>query len=329
MFTILVTRKIPDAGLALLRAEKDFDVIVNERNRTLSSAELKRGVKGAHAVLSLLTDHIDETILDAAGKQLKIVANYAVGFDNIDLDAVRTRGIVATNTPGQLITEAVAEHTIALILSLAHRIVESDQFTRKGKYKGWSPELFLWTLMQGKTLGIVGLGRIGAAVARRAARGLGMHIVYHDPKPSTEFEREYKAGFHQHLDGLLAVADVVSVHVPLLPSTKHLFSTDQFHRMRRTALLINTSRGPVVDEKALIIALEQERIAGAALDVFECEPSIDCDIADHHELKKMPNVILTPHTASAAREARDEMAMLAAQNIIAVLRGRPPLNPAR
>ncbi len=329
MYKIFVTRKIPDAGLALLRAEKDFDVVVSSKDRVLTRAELKKGVKGADAIMSLLTDRIDGEIFEVAGKQLKIVANYAVGLDNIDLGVAKGRGIAVTNTPSDIVSESVAEHTFALMLAVAHRIVEADTFTKKGKYKGWSPDLLTWTLLQGKVLGIVGLGRIGAAVARRAVHGLGMNVVYHDVKPNPEFERQYQAEYKQTLDGLLSVADVVSLHVPLLPATRHLMSTDQFSLMKRTTFLVNTSRGPVVDEKALVIALEQQRIAGAGIDVFECEPSIDCDPTDHHELKKMPNVVLTPHTASAAREARDAMAVIAAQNIIAVLRGKAPLNPAR
>ncbi|MBI4262377.1 D-glycerate dehydrogenase [Candidatus Uhrbacteria bacterium] len=327
MYRIFVTRKIPEVGLQRLRAEKDFDVVVSPKDRVLTRAELKKGVKGADAILSLLTDRIDGEILDAAGKQLKIVANYAVGFDNVDLAAAKERRIVVTNTPSDIVSESVAEHTFALMMAVAHRIVESDTFTKKGKYKGWAPDLLTWTLLQGKTLGIVGLGRIGAAVARRGV-GMGMKIVYHDVKANVEFEQQYQAEYHKTLDGLLAIADVVSLHVPLLPTTRHLMSTEQFNLMKRTAFLVNTSRGPVVDEKALVIALEQQRIAGAGIDVFECEPSIDCDLTDHHELKKMTNVVLTPHTASAAREARDAMAVIAVQNIIAVLRGRSAINPA-
>ncbi|MBI4276623.1 D-glycerate dehydrogenase [Candidatus Uhrbacteria bacterium] len=326
---IFVTRKIPDVGLTLLRAEKDFDVVVSSHDRVLSHDELVACVKDADAVLSLLTDKIDGTVLDAAGKQLKIVANYAVGFDNVDLTAAKERSVVVTNTPGDLVTESVAEHAFALIIAVAHRIVESDTFAKAGEYKGWAPNLLTWTLLQGKTLGIVGLGRIGAAVARRAVKGMGMKVVYYDPKPNPDFEKEYSAEYKTTLDGLLAVADVVSLHVPLLPATRHLMSTDQFNLMKRRAILVNTARGPVVDEKALVIALEQERIAGAGIDVFECEPSIDCDPTDHHELKQMTNVVLTPHTASASREARDEMATIAAKNIIEVLRGRSALNPAK
>lgn len=329
MKNIFVTREIPGAGLKLLKKQKDFRVRINLDDRVLSKKELMKKVKGVDAILSLLTDKIDGDILDAAGSQLKIVANYAVGFDNIDLDAAKKRGVIVTNTPGELVTEAVAEHTFALIMALAHRIVESDRFTRQGKYKGWEPMLLTGTLLLGKTVGIVGLGRIGIGVARRAVKGMGMKVVYFDQRRNEEFEKEYNARFMPTLDALLKTSDVVSLHVPLLPSTRHCMSTKQFAAMKRTAFVVNTARGPVVDEKAILIALTKKKIAGAALDVFECEPAIDCDLTDHLALKNLSNVILTPHTASASKEARDQMAELAAQNIIAVLSGNPPLHPAR
>ncbi len=329
MYTIFVTRKIPDAGLKLLCAKKNFRVRVSPHDRVLAKEELKKAVKGVDAILSLLTDKIDGDVLDAAGSKLKVVANYAVGFDNIDLDAAKKRGVIVTNTPGDLVTEAVAEHTFALIMALAHRIAESDAFTKQGKYKGWEPMLLTGTLLLGKTLGVVGLGRIGIGVARRAVKGMGMKVVYFDQRRNEDFEKEYGAKYMRTLDALLKISDVVSLHVPLLPSTRHLISTKQFAKMKTTAFLVNTARGPVVDEKALLQALTKKKIAGAALDVFECEPAIDCDLTDHLELKKMPNVILTPHTASASKEARDQMAELAAQNIIAVLGGKAPLHPAK
>lgn len=329
MQTIFITRKIPDVGIALLKKQKNFRVRVNSYDRVLTKEELKKNVKGVHAILSLLTDRIDGDILDAAGKQLKIVANYAVGFDNIDLDAAKQRGVMVTNTPGDLVSEAVAEHTFALIMALAHRIVESDTFTRAGKYKGWEPLLLLGTLLMGKTIGIVGLGRIGAAVARRAVRGMDMKVVYFDHHRHADFEKEYDAEYAPTLSALLKKSDVVSLHVPLLASTRHLLSTKEFAVMKPTAFVVNTARGPVVDEKALLVALTKKKIAGAALDVFECEPSIDCDLTDHLALKKLSNVVLTPHTASATNESRDQMAIVAAQNIIAVLGGKVPLNPAQ
>ncbi|MDO8582268.1 MAG: D-glycerate dehydrogenase [bacterium] len=328
MYKIFVTRKIPEAGLNLLKAQKSFRVLVSPHDRVLTKDELKKNVKGVDAVLSLLTDKIDSDVLDAAGSQLKIVANYAVGFDNVDLDAAKKRSVIVTNTPGDLVSEAVAEHTFALIMALAHRIVEADVFTRAEKYKGWEPMEFLGTLLMGKTLGIVGLGRIGVGVARRAVHGMGMKVIYNDQRRNEDFEREYHAEYIPTLDALLKKSDVVSLHVPLLPATRHLMSTKQFALMKPTAFVVNTARGPVIDEKALLVALAKKKIGGVALDVFECEPAIDCDLTDHLALKKFPNVILTPHIASASTEARDQMAEFAAQNIIAVLSGKAPLNPA-
>lgn len=329
MKNIFVTRKIPEVGLKLLKKQKNFRVSINPNDRVLSKKELMKKVKGVDAILSLLTDKINGDILNSAGPQLKIVANYAVGFDNVDLPAAKQRNVVVTNTPGELVTEAVAEHTFALIMALAHRIAESDAFTKQGKYKGWEPMLLTGTLLLGKTLGIVGLGRIGIGVARRAVKGMGMKAVYFDQHRNQDFEKEYGAQYMPTLDALLKISDVVSLHVPLLPSTRHLISTKQFAKMKPNAFLVNTARGPVVDEKALLVALSKKKIGGAALDVFECEPAIDCDLTDHLELKKMSNVILTPHTASASKEARDQMAELAAQNIIAVLHGKQPLHPAK
>ncbi len=327
MFSVYITRKIPDAGIKKLKSTKGLAVKMNPADRVLKPEELRRAVKGTDAILSLLTDKIDGSVMDAAGKQLKMIANYAVGFDNIDLPAAKQRGIVVTNAPGPLITESVAEHTVALMLALAHRVAESDVFAREGKYKGWEPMLLLGTLLSGKTFGIIGTGRIGAAAARKA-KGIGMEVLYSDPNRQPELEKELAAQYRT-MPQLLKEVDVVSLHVPLLPATRHLMSTKQFAGMKRTAFLVNTARGPVVDEKALLKALAAKRIAGAALDVFECEPSLDCDIADHLQLTKMTNVILTPHTASATIEARQEMSLIAAENIIALFKGKAPLTPAK
>lgn len=327
MFTSYVTRKIPDAGIKKLKSTKGLTVKINPNDRVLTPDELKKAVKGIDAILSLLTDKIDGSVMDAAGPQLKIVANYAVGFDNIKLEDAKNRHVVVTNTPGPLITESVAEHTFALMLALAHRIVESDRFTREGKYKGWGPMLLLGTLLTGKTFGIIGTGRIGAAAARRA-KGIGMNVIYSDPKRQSDLEKEIGAQYRT-MEQLLKGADVVSLHVPFLPSTKYLIDTAEFALMKRGALLINTARGPVVREKALLRALRTKRIGGAALDVFECEPAIDCDLADRLELRAMDNVIMTPHTASATIEARGEMSELAADNIIAVFQGKTPPNAVK
>jgi glyoxylate reductase len=251
-----------------------------------------------------------------------------VGFDNVDLEAAKKRKIIVTNTPAPEVSETVAEHTFALIMALAHRIPESDAYARAKKYKGWSPTLLLGVDVHDKVLGIVGLGRIGIAVAQRAVKGFKMKCVYSDVRRNPEFEKEFGAEYVT-FEKLLQTADFISLHVPLLPSTRHLMSTEQFSMMKKTAYLINTARGPVVDEKALLRALKTKRIAGAALDVFECEPAIDCDLTDKLELKQFPNVVLTPHTASATIEARQAMSKLAADNILAVLSGKPPLTPAK
>jgi len=327
MFTVYLTRKIPDSGIKKLKETKGLTLKMNPDDRVLLPEELKRAVKGADAILSLLTDKIDSSVMDAAGKQLKIVANYAVGFDNVDLKAAAARKVFVTNAPGPLITESVAEHTIALMLSLAHRIVESDRFTREGKYKGWEPMLLLGALLAGKTFGIIGTGRIGGAAAKKA-KGIGMNVVYSDPTRQPELEKETGAK-QRTMEQLLKEADVVSLHVPLLPSTRFLIDTAELSLMKRPAYLINTARGPVVREKSLLRALKTKRIAGAALDVFECEPAIDCDLTDHLELKKLDNVILTPHTASATIEARQEMSLTAAENILAVFQGKTPPNVAK
>lgn len=327
MKKIFITRLIPDAGIKMLKT-KGYAVSIYPKDEIIPRAALLKGVKGVDALLPILTDKIDEEVLKAAGPQLKIVANYAVGFDNIDLEACKKRKVMVANAPGPEIVQSVAEHTFALILALAHRIVEGDKFTRAGKYKGWGPQLLLGTDVYDKTLGIIGLGRIGFAVTDRAVKGFGMKVLYNDPKPNSDFEKKYAARYAD-LPTLLKQSDFVSLHVPLLPTTRHLISAPQLNIMKPTAFLINTSRGPIVDEKALLHALQNKKIAGAGLDVFECEPSIDCDVSDHLELKKFDNVILTPHTASATVETRQAMSRTAAANIIAALTGQTPPNLVR
>lgn len=324
---IFVTREIPDEGIKALK-KKGYAVDIYKKDRVISKRELLKRVKGVDALLSLLTDKIDDDVLEAAGPQLKIVANYAVGFDNVDLNAAKKRGIPVTNTPADEVSEAVAEHAFTLMLGLAHRVVEADKYARAEKYKGWAPKLLLGTDLHGKTLGIIGLGRIGEAVAKRAVTGFGMKCLYSDLKRNATFEKKFKAK-KKTTNALLKEADFVTLHVPLLKTTHHLISTKELKAMKKTAFLVNTSRGPVVDEKALLKALKKGEIAGAGIDVFECEPAIDCDIKDNLELKKFNNVILTPHTASATIEARQAMSLLAAKNLIAVLSGKKPLTPAK
>lgn len=328
MTKIFVTRDIPDEGLKMLQARSDITLSVYGENKKIPEGILKRNVKGCDIILSLLTDRIDGSVMDAAGKQLKMIANYAVGFDNIDLQAAKERGIIVTNAAASEVSESVAEHAIALIFALAHRIVETDDFTRAGKYKGWGPKSFLGIDIKGKTLGIIGGGAIGTAIARRMHDGFDVKIVYNDIKRNEQLEKDFGAEF-QEKEQLLRHADFVSLHVPLLPATHHLIGEAELKMMKKTAFLINTSRGPVVDEKALVVALTRGDIAGAGLDVYECEPLIDCDPTDTYELRKCANAILTPHTASATIEARQAMSRVAAENILAFLDGKTPPNAVR
>jgi glyoxylate reductase len=316
-YKIFVTRKIPGIGLNLLKKQKNFEIKVSTYDRVLSRKELLKGVKGCDAVLCQLTDTIDEQVLQAAGSQLKLVANYAVGTDNLDKEALKKMKVKASNTPGVL-TQAVAEFTFTLMLAITKRVVEADKFTRADKFKGWAPMLLTGPQLESKTLGIIGLGRIGSEVAKRASLGLGMNVVYYSNKRDKIFEKKYKAKYLP-LNQLLKTADVISMHVPLLPSTRHMISTKQLKLMKSTAYLINTSRGPVVNEKALYQTLISKKIAGAALDVFECEPQISCDKKTINKIRKLDNIIFTPHIASSTFTARNAMAELAAKNIIAVL----------
>lgn len=317
---VFVTRPIPEVGIKMLK-DKGYDVIVNEaaQDRPATPEELMEGVKGADAVLSVLTEKISAEVMDAGAPNLKVIGNFAVGFDNVGLEAAKQRNIMVTNTPGVL-TDTVAEHTFALILAIAHRVSEADRFSRAGKYKAWGPKLLLGTDVSGKTLGVVGLGRIGLRVAHHAVNGFGMKVLYTDPKPNADFEKQYGAQFVEKLEDLLPQCDFVSIHVPLLESTHHLFDESKLKIMRRSAYLINTSRGPIVDEKALALSLSKGWLKGAAIDVFEFEPEIT------QELKELDNIILTPHIASATEETRNKMAELAAQNIIEALEGRVPPN---
>ncbi len=312
---VFITRPIPPPAEDLLK-QAGHEVVVNQEDRVLTKDELKKVVAGFDAILSLLTDHIDAEILDAAGPQLKIVANYAVGFDNIDVDAAKQRSVFVTNTPGVL-TEAVAEHAFSLLMTAARRIVEADRFTREGRYKQWEPFGFIGHQVWGKTIGIIGLGRIGSWVGEIAFNGFRMKILYYDVRRNSEFEMENQAVFSE-IDQILAQADFVSIHVPLLPQTHHLINADKLRLMKKTAILVNTSRGPVVDEAALVEALKNGTIAAAALDVYEAEPNLTPGLA------QLPNVVLTPHIASATQEAREAMSKVTAENIIAALAGQKP-----
>ncbi len=316
---IYITRRIPEVGIKML-SEKGYEIDINPKDRPLSPKELVKNLKKKpyDAVLSLLTDKIDASVFDAV-PTAKIFANYAVGFNNIDVTEAKKRGISITNTPGGL-TESVAEHTFALILALTCRIVEGDSFVRKGKYDGWNPMLLLGTDLIGKTLGVLGTGRIGADVVHKAVRGFKMNAIYYDVVRNENLEKEYGATFLATPEEVLKQADIVSVHVPLMDSTHHLINSERLSLMKPSAYLVNTSRGPVIDEKALVSALKNKQIAGAGLDVFENEPKLASG------LTKLSNVILTPHIASATESARNEMSQMAAQNIIAFFEGKVPPN---
>jgi glyoxylate reductase len=282
--------------------------------------QVLRQLKDREGLVCLLTEKINEELLRAAPK-LRIVANVAVGFDNIDVDACTKRGVVATNTPGVL-DETTADFAWTLLLAVARRLNEGEILARSGNWKGWNLDQLCGADVWGKTLGIVGFGRIGRAVARRAA-GFQMKVIYTDAvRASGDVEKSVCAEFRE-MNNLLSESDFISLHVPLLAETRALFDAPKFYRMKSTAFLINTSRGPVVDEAALVAALENKKIAGAALDVYENEPFI-------HPGLKRPNVVLAPHLASASLETRTKMAVMAANNVVALFKGqRPPnmLNP--
>lgn len=312
---IFVTRKLPGKELESLLAS-GHEVVVSEFDRPLAPAELLEGLSGVDAVLSLLSDKIDGEVMDAAGPQLKIISNYAVGFDNIDVAAASERKIVVTNTPSDAVNEAVAEHTWALILSLTRRIVEADEVVKRGAYKGWEPGIFLGMSLVGKTLGIIGLGRIGTMTAKRAA-GFGMKVLYTKRSPDPEIEKELGITFASQ-DDLLAQSDIVSLHVPLTDETRHMMNRDAFAKMKEGSYIVNTARGPIIDEHDLVDALRSGRIKGAGLDVFDNEPNVN------PELIGMENVVLTPHIASATWEARDAMGTQAVSAILSTLSGTKP-----
>ena len=315
MQKVFVTRRIPEPGLEMLRAR--CQVEVNPEDRVLSKEEIIEGIQGKDALLCLLTDEIDEEIMDA-NPNLQVISNYAVGFNNIKVAEATRRGLPITNTPGVL-TETTADMAWTLLMAAGRRLVEADKFTRAGKYKGWGPMLLLGYDIYGKTLGLVGLGRIGEAMVKRG-HGFGMKILYFDANRRSPEEEKALGIEYRQLDQLLAEADYVSLHVPLLSSTHHLISQREFGLMKESAVLINSARGPIVDEKALATALKEGQIAAAGLDVYENEPAVE------PELLGLDNVILAPHIASATRETRTKMATMAAENLLAVLDGKVPPN---
>jgi lactate dehydrogenase-like 2-hydroxyacid dehydrogenase len=307
--SILVTRRLPASAVALLKTAGDVHVLETAPD----AAALRQAVSGRAALVSMLTDTIDTALLDAAGPSLKVVANVAVGFDNVDLAAARDHHVVVTNTP-DVLTNSVAEFTWALILAVARRLVEGDRLIRRKGWTGWSFDFMTGTELAGKQLGILGPGRIGRAVAARAA-AFGMTVVFGKHGDATTIDGHPVVSF----DELLVSSDVLSVNVPLRPDTKHLIDRRALARMKRTAFLVNTARGPVIDEEALAWALKDGLIAGAALDVFEREPNV------HPDLLGLDNVVLTPHIGSATSDTRRAMAELAAKNVVAVLAGQPAL----
>ena len=313
---VLLTRNLPTAAAEALCAA-GLDIIQIATDDPAPRSELLEQIRGCHATITTLTDRVDDELLIAAGPQLRIVANFAVGFDNIDRDACRRYGVRASNTPGVL-TEATADLTWALILAAARRLGEAERLVRAKQWRGWTPLQLLGLELSDATIGIIGAGRIGTAVARRA-RGFGMSVLYCDPKQKTELEAQHAAR-RVELDELLATADVVTLHVPLTDATRHLVGGDQLKRMKRTAVLINTSRGPVIDEAALVQALRDHRIAAAGLDVYEREPQLAPGLTD------LPNVVLLPHLGSATHTTRTRMAALAAENVLAALWGQEPPN---
>lgn len=311
---IFVTRLLPEA--ALRRLEEVFTVDLHRENSPVPRTRLLEAVQDAEALLCLLTDAIDREVLDAAPR-LKCVSNYAVGYNNIDVDYATQRGIAVCNTPGVL-TETTADLAWALLMDCARRIAESDRFVRAGKFAGWEPLLLLGHDVFGKTLGIVGMGRIGQAVARRAA-GFNMRVLFYDPSAAlSTLPKDWES---VSLEELCQKSDFISVHAPLTPQTQHLIGAREFALMKPSAILINTARGPILDEAALVRALRENRIAGAGLDVYEQEPQIPT------ELLALDNVVLLPHIGSASIETRTKMGLLAAENAIAVIQGRTP--PAR
>jgi glyoxylate reductase len=311
--SVLLTRKLPSSVLSRLEEVCEVDRYEGDG---ITRDELRQRIAGKQGAITMLVDPIDRAVIEA-GRDLKVIANVAVGYNNIDVAAARERGVIVTNTP-DVLTGATADFAFALILAVTRRLGEAERLVRRGDWKRWAFDFLLGTELRGKQLGIVGYGRIGRAVAERA-RAFGMQIAY-VPRPSDTRRDDAEP---MALDRLLSTSDVVSLHVPLTPETRHLIDQPALARMKRTAYLINTSRGPVVDEAALAWALKNRLIAGAALDVYEEEPKV------HPDLLSLENVVLAPHVASATTETRTAMADLAVRNVMAVLTGQPPITPVR
>jgi len=309
----MVTGRLPDAVIAKIRAR--HTVRMHSLDRPMAHEDIMAGIGDQQGLLSMITDTVDQELLKCAPK-LKIVANFGVGYNNIDVAAATRQGIMVTNTP-DVLTDATADLTMALLLAAARRVVEGDRHTRQGRFRFWAPFYFLGHEITGKTLGIIGMGRIGAAVARRAA-GFNMRVLYHNRNPLAP-EKERMLGIHYvDLKTLLQESDFVSLHTPLTSATRHIIGPHELALMKSSAFLINTARGPVVDEQALLDALQQGRIAGAGLDVYENEPALTPG------LDQLDNVVLLPHMGSATEETRHRMAQTAADNLLTGLEGRIP-----
>ncbi len=314
MKKVFITRKIPENAIEILK--KHFEVKIWEKDEPIGKEEIIKNIKDVFGILCLLTDRIDREVIDSA-KNLKVIANYAVGIDNIDVEYAIKKGIIVTNTP-DVLTHATAELAWALLFAVARRIIEADKFVREGRFKGWDPMLFLGKEIYGKTLGIIGAGRIGTAFGLKS-KGFEMKVLYFSRKNNQVLEDRLHAK-KKSLRDLLREADFISLHVPLTKETYHLIGKEEFSLMKEDAILVNTSRGAVIDEEELVKALKQKKLFGAGLDVYENEPKI------HPELIKLPQVVLLPHIGSATYQTREKMAEMAAKSIVEVYNGKIPQN---
>jgi glyoxylate reductase len=314
---VFITRRIPEIGPQKLRQQPDWDIQQWDSDDVIPRDQLLQAVRGCDAVLSLLTERIDAEFLDAAGPQLQVVANLAVGFDNFVVPEMSRRGVIGTNTP-DVLTDTTADLAFALLMATARLLPQAQQYVRDGKWKTWEPLGFLGQDVHHATLGLIGLGRIGAAMARRGA-GFEMKVIYYDAFRREDLEREYGYEYRDSVEAVLREADFVSLHTPLTEETRHLMNTERLGMMKPTAVLINSSRGPVVDPQALYEALQAGTIWAAGLDVTEPEP-----LPADHPLLTLDTCLVVPHIASASVKTRDAMSELAADNIINVLSGRKP-----
>ncbi len=315
MKRVLVTRDIPESGIEML--QEKYEVVVNRADIAMTREQMLEEFPKYDGIVSALTDQIDAEIIEAC-KNVKIFANYAVGFNNFDVEAAKSQGILLSNTP-DVLSDSTAETAWSLLFAVSRRIVEADRYVREGMWKNFSAKLMLGQDVHGKTLGIIGAGRIGERFAEKA-RGYHMRILYHNRTRRLDFEKRFNATYVE-LDELYAESDFISLHCPLTDETRHLLDADAFRKMKFSAIVVNTSRGPVIDEAALVEALKMNEIWGAGLDVYENEPEI------HPDLLEMDNVVLLPHIGSATTETREKMSQMAARNIIEVLEGREPVNP--